>query len=360
MTTVLLVSALLVGSLLAVQASANLQLNKAVGTPYGASTLQLWLAAVLLTVLAVATGQVGALAHVLDVPAWFLFGGLASPLYITSGILLFPRVGALAAAGLFVTGQTLASIVLDVFGLLGLEQRPVSVGILAGSTAVIAGITVIIRGQRPVAAASSPAPASVGGTAGVGAIATPPMTPAVGLPPAGAPSRGGAGSPGWVGLGLLAGAALPIQGAINARLRAELEQPIAVGLVSFVVAAWAISTVLAALLLARRTSRPRLAPLRGMPWWGWLGGGVRGLLRHRHVPAPAGHRRRRDGRADGHRTAAGVRGDRLPGPVPAAAATVHPDPDDRPGASHRRFAAGAASLTTSQEIRPRACSRARP
>ncbi len=272
MTTVLLVSALLVGSLLAVQASANLQLNKAVGTPYGASTLQLWLAAVLLTVLAVATGQVGALAHVLDVPAWFLFGGLASPLYITSGILLFPRVGALAAAGLFVTGQTLASIVLDVFGLLGLEQRPVSVGILAGSTAVIAGITVIIRGQRPVAAASSPAPASVGGTAGVGAIATPPMTPAVGLPPAGAPSRGGAGSPGWVGLGLLAGAALPIQGAINARLRAELEQPIAVGLVSFVVAAWAISTVLAALLLARRTSRPRLAPLRGMPWWGWLGG----------------------------------------------------------------------------------------
>ena len=67
---------------------------------------------------------------------------------------------------------------------------------------------------------------------------------------------------------------LPVQGAINARLRSVIEQPIAVALVSFVVAALTISVALAALLVTGRTPRPRLpgAGMPAMPWWGWLGG----------------------------------------------------------------------------------------
>lgn len=56
MNAALLAGALVIGCLLAVQASANLQLTKAVGTPYGASTLQLWFAVLLLAVLAVPVG----------------------------------------------------------------------------------------------------------------------------------------------------------------------------------------------------------------------------------------------------------------------------------------------------------------
>jgi bacterial/archaeal transporter family-2 protein len=248
MTVVLLISALLIGCLLAVQASVNLQLNKAVGTPYGASTLQLWVAVVLLVVLAAAAGAFGALAGLGAVPAWYLLGGLASPLYITSAILLFPRLGALAAGGLFVTGQMLASVGLDVFGLFGLPRQPVTVGVVAGAVAVLAGITLIVRGQQPAR--------------------TPAMAPA-GAPAATPPAR--TATTGWLLLGLVAGAVLPVQGAINARLRSVIEQPIAVALVSFVVAALTISVVLAALLVTGRTARPRL-PGAGMPWWGWLGG----------------------------------------------------------------------------------------
>ena len=231
----LLASALLVGCLLAVQTSANLQLTKAVGTPYGASTLQLTLAAVLLAVVALAAGELGAIR--LDVPTWHLLGGLASPLYITSGILLFPRLGALASVGLFVTGQVIASLALDLFGLLGIPRQPSSAGIVLGVLAVLAGITVIIRELRPGKAA-------VTGTARIG----------------------------WVLLGLIAGAVLPIQGAVNARLRADLHAPLAVALISFVVATLAIAIVLLALLATRRTPRPRATPLTTMPWWGWLGG----------------------------------------------------------------------------------------
>ncbi|MEK9523081.1 DMT family transporter [Streptomyces sp. NPDC087908] len=241
MHTALLAAALLVGCLLAVQASVNLQLNSAVGTPYGASTIQLGVATGLLTVLAVAAGALGALGKLPDVEPWQLLGGLASPLYITSGILLFPRLGALAAVGLFVTGQMFASLALDLFGLLGLQKQDLSAGIVIGAVAVLAGIVVIIRGMKAAA-------------------------------PPGAPKMSSAGRAGWLALGIVAGAVLPVQGAVNAQLRAQLQQPVTVAVISFAVATFTIAVVLLVLYATRKTPAPKIAPLKKMPWWGWLGG----------------------------------------------------------------------------------------
>ncbi|MGW1137963.1 DMT family transporter [Streptomyces zhihengii] len=241
MHTALLAAALLVGCLLAVQASVNLQLNSAVGTPYGASAVQLGVATGLLAVLAIAAGALGALGRLPDVAPWHLLGGLASPLHITSGILLFPRLGALAAVGLFVTGQMFASLALDLFGLLGLRQQDLNAGIFVGAVAVLAGIVVIIRGVK---------------------AAAPP-----GVPGMSSPRRAG-----WLALGIVAGAGLPVQGAVNARLRTQLQEPVVVAAISFAVATLAIAVVLLVLSATRRTPKPRIAPLRRMPWWGWLGG----------------------------------------------------------------------------------------
>lgn len=249
----LLASALLVGCLLAVQASVNQQLNKAVGTPYGASTVQLTVAATALAVLATAVGAIGAVKLVPDVePWWLLLAGVASPLYITAGILLFPRLGALTAVGLFVTGQVFASLGLDLFGLLAVPQQPLSIGIMLGAFAVLAGITVIIRGQQLAQRVGGPGAATRDVTA---------------APPARAAAQSG-----WIVLGLLAGAVLPIQGAINAQLKEDIGRPLAVGTISFIVATLTIAIVLIVLLALRRTPTPRLRPLRQMPWWGWLGG----------------------------------------------------------------------------------------
>jgi transporter family-2 protein len=250
----LLTVAFLVGSLLAVQTSVNLQLSASVRTPYGAATVQLGVAAVLLTVLAVVAGTLGALRFIADAQWWQLLGGLASPLYITSGILLFPRFGALASVGLFVTGQMFASVGLDEFGLIGVPRQPFTAGIVLGAVAVVGGITVIIRAQRPAPAA---VPATV--MSSVGAMAQ----PAVGT---------GVATAGWIGLGLTAGAVLPIQGAVNAQLRTALDQPITVALFSFAVATIAITLVLSAMLALGKTPTPQLSSLRHMPWWGWLGG----------------------------------------------------------------------------------------
>jgi bacterial/archaeal transporter family-2 protein len=114
----------------------------------------------------------------------------------------------------------------------------------AGALGVIAGMGLIVRAQ---------APAGPGGPRNQG-------------------QAGRAGRGGWVLLGLLAGAALPVQGAVNAQLRADLGAPAAVGAFSFAVATATMAVVLLGFLALHPTAHPRLAPLRRLPWWGWLGG----------------------------------------------------------------------------------------
>lgn len=236
MEVALVVLTVLVGALLTTQAAANVQLNGALGNPAAAAALQLTLAGGLLVIVAAATGELSALTSAGSVPGWQLLGGLGSALYIGAGIVLFPRLGALTSMGLFITGQLAGSVVLDGFGLLGLEQRTPSVPVALGTLAVGYGIAAIVRTGRQ------------------------------------AGSRPGAKRLTMLyALGLVAGAALPVQAAVNARLRTGLDAPFGAAAVSFGVALAAMIVVLA-VVLAAGAPRPRPAGLRRMPWWGWAGG----------------------------------------------------------------------------------------
>jgi transporter family-2 protein len=229
---------LFVGSLLALQAGANVQLSGAVGSPIGASTLQLGIAAGLLVVLTAAVGTLGAFGSLSDAEPAHLWGGIGSAVYITAGILLFPRLGALVAVGLFIAGQMGASLVLDGFGWLGVERESLELTALAGAVAVVLGTWMIVQAQA-------------GGDSIEGAVR----------------NRGG-----WVVVGLAAGAVLPVQGAINAQLRADVDAPITVGAFSFLVATASMAVVLVTVLAVRRSVRPTATGLRSVPWWAWLGG----------------------------------------------------------------------------------------
>jgi transporter family-2 protein len=218
---------LLVGALLSLQSGANVQLSAAAGGPIRGSALQLSLGAAVLVVLSAIVGTPGMPGILGDAEAWHLVGGLGSAVYITAGILLFPRLGAVVSVGLFITGQMLASLVLDATGWLGVTQEALDAAAPAGAAAVLAGVALVVRAQ----------------------------------------ARLDGGAP-WVAFALLAGAVLPVQGAINAQLRADLDAPITAGAWSFAVAAAAMLLVLAA--TASRPAQP--ARLDRVPWWGWLGG----------------------------------------------------------------------------------------
>jgi bacterial/archaeal transporter family-2 protein len=225
---------LLAGGLLALQAGANTQLAKATGSAFAATTIQVMIAGALLLLGAAVTGTIAAFAALAGVPWWHAIGGLATAIYVASTIILFPRLGAVVTVGLFIAGQMLASLALDTFGALGVLQQVPRAETVIGTLAVLAGAAAIIFGQKE------------GSELSVAKL-------------------------GWILLALLAGAVLPVQGAINGLLRSDIGAPFVVGTVSFVVATLAMVVVLLITLAVADAPRPQLAGLARMPWWGWLG-----------------------------------------------------------------------------------------
>src|SRR5215510_13373851 len=225
---------LLAGGLLAVQAGANTQLSKATGSPFAATTIQIVIAGTLLLIVAAATGTIFAVRSLPGVPWWHALGGIATAIYVASTILLFPRLGAVVTVGLFIAGQMLASLCLDAFGVLGVPLQPAELATIIGTIAVLTGAAAIVLGQK------------------------------------GATNELSAAKLGWILLALLAGAVLPVQGAVNGLLRGDIGAPLVVGTVSFAVAT--LCMVVALLVtVALSDTKPQLAGLARMPWWGWLG-----------------------------------------------------------------------------------------
>jgi bacterial/archaeal transporter family-2 protein len=225
---------LVAGGLLAVQAGANTQLSKATGSPIAATTIQVIVAGVLLLIVAAATGTLAAFGRLPEVPWWHAIGGIATAIYVASTIILFPRLGAVVTVGLFISGQMLASLVLDASGALGVPRNPIDAVTVLGSLAVLAGAAAIVLGQK------------------------------------GATSELTASKLGWLLLAFIAGAVLPVQGAINGLLRTDIGAPFVVGTVSFAVATLAMAVALL-ITVALSDTKPQLAGLARMPWWGWLG-----------------------------------------------------------------------------------------
>ncbi|SFC95097.1 transporter family-2 protein [Bosea sp. CRIB-10] len=235
MDTLFIPLSLVAGGLLAVQAGANAQLSKATGSPFAATTIKVVLAAILLLIVALATDTSAAFGGLRAVPWWHAIGGVATALYVASTILVFPRLGAVVAVGLLIAGQMLASLGLDSFGLLGVPRQTPKPATLLGKAAVLIGVVAIVFGQK------------------------------------GATKELSGSKLGWMLLALIAGAVLPLQGAINGLLRQDLGAPFVVGAFSFAVATLSMVAVLLVTLLLMGGAKPQLGGLRTMPWWGWIG-----------------------------------------------------------------------------------------
>lgn len=229
--------ALIAGGLLPVQGGANAQLARAVDSPMAATTLQLSIGALLLLTVTLITGTLAPIRLLPSVPWWHAIGGAASAIYVVSTILLFPRLGAVVSVGLIIAGQMLVSFALDSFGWLGLPATGLRAGGVLGTLMILLAAILIVRGQD------------------AGAL------------------RASGPRWGWILLACAAGAVLPIQAALNALLRHDLDgAAFLVATLSFCVATVAMLVVLLGVLIVTRQSQPRFDAFTSMPWWGWVGG----------------------------------------------------------------------------------------
>jgi transporter family-2 protein len=78
-----------------------------------------------------------------NMPWWAPLGGLAGAFAVIMGLLFVDKVGAGAFAGLTITANILMSLVIDHFGLFGVQQHSLTLPRILGGALMTAGIALI-------------------------------------------------------------------------------------------------------------------------------------------------------------------------------------------------------------------------
>ena len=109
-------------------------------TAFGSITAALIVCAVLL----VAPGF-GNLGQSVREPAWLWLGGVMGAIVVTSITFTAPRIGTFATIGLLIAGQLAMGVLIDAFGLFGLEKIPVTPARVAGLVLLAAGAALVLK-----------------------------------------------------------------------------------------------------------------------------------------------------------------------------------------------------------------------
>jgi bacterial/archaeal transporter family-2 protein len=142
-----MLAAILVGALVSAQPPMNAILARAIGNPFGAAAISIFVAfaCAIAALLFTGTGDLsrGTLAAV---PWWVYLAGTVGLIFVAGGIVIAPVTGALLFFVCVVGGQLLGATLADHLGAFGLQVRPVSPQRIAGLALVLAGAILVQRG----------------------------------------------------------------------------------------------------------------------------------------------------------------------------------------------------------------------
>ena len=132
------------GGLIALQAPINATLGRSTGS-LGAALISFGIGTIALALIAVVAGQGGGVASIGDVSPVYLIGGLLGAVYVTCALIAVESVGAGGVAAGTITGQLIASVIVDRIGAFGLEQTPITFSRIAGVGLLLVGTALIVR-----------------------------------------------------------------------------------------------------------------------------------------------------------------------------------------------------------------------
>jgi transporter family-2 protein len=139
----LLAFAIVAGAFLPLQAGVNARLAHYVGGPVRASLVSFAVGAfvLLVVVLLFYRGEHTRAGHA---PWWVWIGGVLGAFYVTSTVVVPPKVGAAAFFGILVAAQLVTSVLADQFGWLAFQQREIT-PLRAVGVALLVGGAVLVR-----------------------------------------------------------------------------------------------------------------------------------------------------------------------------------------------------------------------
>jgi bacterial/archaeal transporter family-2 protein len=142
---VALALAALAGACLGTQAGVNAQLGRYLGHPLWASFVSFLIGTILIVPLLVwfRVPFPSVLTAAANGPWWMWTGGAIGVCFVTAALILAPQMGVATFLAAMVAGQLIASLVIDHFGLTGLDVRPVTLSRILGAGLVFAGVLII-------------------------------------------------------------------------------------------------------------------------------------------------------------------------------------------------------------------------
>ena len=132
------------GGLIAMQAPINSVLGKSTGS-LAAALISFAVGTVALAIIVSLAGGAGGVGSVSEVEPVYLLGGFLGAIYVTCALIAIPSVGAGGVAAGTITGQLIASVVLDRIGAFGLESTPLTADRIAGVALLLTGTFLIVR-----------------------------------------------------------------------------------------------------------------------------------------------------------------------------------------------------------------------
>ncbi|MCA9112470.1 MAG: DMT family transporter [Planctomycetaceae bacterium] len=146
-TLLLMALAALAAGVIPVQASVNGRLGQLLQNPLLASLVSFTGGTLALgLLLLVSTPGLPSLPDGVRVPWYLMTGGLLGAVFVTTVLILAPRIGIANVLAASIAGQLIAGLIIDHYGLLNLPQSSISATKILGCTLLIGGMLLIQRG----------------------------------------------------------------------------------------------------------------------------------------------------------------------------------------------------------------------
>ena len=147
MIVVFVLLAMVIGASVVVQASINGELRILVGDPYRTALISTTVSTLFLIVLsAVIVGRpVPDAATFTDAPWWMWVGGVLGAIYVAAAAVLISKLGSAVMFTLIILGQLVTAVVMDHFGMIGLDKHPVTAPRIIGISLVLIGVVLVRR-----------------------------------------------------------------------------------------------------------------------------------------------------------------------------------------------------------------------
>ncbi|WP_421920082.1 DMT family transporter [Marinifilum sp.] len=140
----LMIWVFLLGCLMPIQASLNAKLGSFLKAPLMAALVNFVVGGCILLVVVLGMRTPNNLLQAAkEAPLYAWIGGSIGAVFVSSIIFLVPRLGSALSFALIILGQLAFSLVIDHFGLLGIQVQPVNWGRIFGVLLILAGVLVI-------------------------------------------------------------------------------------------------------------------------------------------------------------------------------------------------------------------------